>query len=189
MRELSLAQKAMLNGSICPYCKTSSTMINTVEGKQFGCEKCGAWMRSDPFGKPMGRLAKPDLLRSMDMVMTEINIFAYRTKRDVQDIYKSLSGELDIPIEHVSPYKMSLPSLLKVMRYAEKYSNNRIQIYDKTEVKKACPRHGAVVIGSSACHGCPEFLFHVVNSTTNTVVCDMDMSYGDYVERNNKFDR
>ena len=46
MRELSLAQKAMLNGSICPYCKNPSTMINTVEGKQVGCEKCGAWMRS-----------------------------------------------------------------------------------------------------------------------------------------------
>lgn len=72
MKELSLAQKAMLNGSVCPYCKIPSTMINTVEGKQVGCEKCGAWMRSDPFGKPMGRLAKPDLLRSMDMVMTEI---------------------------------------------------------------------------------------------------------------------
>lgn len=136
-------------------------------------------MRSDPFGKPMGRLAKPDLLRSMDMAMTEINIFAYRTKRDVQDIYKSLSGELDIPIEHVSPYKMSLPSLLNTMRYIEKYSDNHIRIYDRTMVKKACPRHGAVVIGSNACHGCPEFLFHVVNDTTDTVVCDMDMSYGD----------
>ena len=67
MKELSLAQKAMLNGSICPYYKTPSTIINTVEGKQVGCEKRGAWMRSDPFGKPMGRLAKPDLLRSMDM--------------------------------------------------------------------------------------------------------------------------
>ena len=179
MRELSLAQKAMLNGSVCPYCKAPSTMINTVEGKQVGCEKCGAWMRSDPFGKPMGRLAKPDLLRSMDMAMTEINIFAYRTKRDVQDIYKSLSGELDIQIEHVSPYKMSLPSLLNTMRYIKKYSDNHIRIYDRTMVKKACPRHGAVVIGSNACHGCPEFLFHVANNTTDTVVCDMDMSYGD----------
>lgn len=130
MRELSLAQKAMLNGSVCPYCKVPSTMINTVEGKQVGCEKCGAWMRPDPFGKPMGRLARPDLLRSMDMVMTEINIFAYRTKRDVQDIYKSLSGELDIPIEHISPYKMSLPSLLNTMRYIEKYSDNHIRIGD-----------------------------------------------------------
>lgn len=130
-------------------------------------------MRSDPFGKPMGRLAKPDLLRSMDMVMTEINIFAYRTKRDVQDIYKSLSGELDIPIEHVSPYKMSLPSLLNTMRYIEKYSDNHIRIYDRTMVKKDCPRHG-----------CPEFLFHVVNNTTDTVVCDMDMSYGDWIKEN-----
>lgn len=33
MKELSLAQKAMLNGSICPYCKNPSTMINTVEGE------------------------------------------------------------------------------------------------------------------------------------------------------------
>lgn len=114
------------------------------------------------------------------MVMTEINIFAYRTKRDVQDIYKSLSGELDIPIEHVSPYKMSLPSLLNTMRYIEKYGDNHIRIYDRTMVKKACPRHGAVAIGSNACHGCPEFLFHVVNDTTDTVVCDMDMSYGDH---------
>lgn len=190
MKELFLAQKAMLNGSVCPYCKIPSTMINTVEGKQVGCEKCRAWMRSDPFGKPMGRLAKPDLLRSMDMVMTEINIFAYRTKRDVQDIYKSLSGELDIPIEHVSPYKMSLPSLLNTMRYIEKYGDNHIRIYDRTMVKKACPRHGAVAIGSNACHGCPEFLFHVVNNTTDTVVCDMDMSYGDCIKkRNNKFGR
>ena len=54
MKELSLAQKAMLNGSICPYCKTPSTIINTVEGKQVGCEKCGAWMRSDPFGEADG---------------------------------------------------------------------------------------------------------------------------------------
>lgn len=53
MRELSLAQKAMLNGSVCPYCKAPSTMINTVEGKQVGCEKCGAWMRSDSTGKPV----------------------------------------------------------------------------------------------------------------------------------------
>ena len=84
-----------------------------------------------------------------------------------------------IPIEHVSPYKMSLPSLLDTMRYIEKYGDNHIRIYDRTMVKKACPRHGAVAIGSNACHGCPEFLFHVVNNTTDTVVCDMDMSYGD----------
>lgn len=81
MRELSLAQKAMLNGSVCPYCKAPSTMINTVEGKQVGCEKCGAWMRSDSTGKPVGRLAKPDLLRSMDMVMTEINVFLIKQDR------------------------------------------------------------------------------------------------------------
>ena len=30
MKELSLAQKAMLNGSVCPYCKIPSTIINTV---------------------------------------------------------------------------------------------------------------------------------------------------------------
>ena len=53
-------------------------------------------------------------------------------------------------------------------------------------VKKACPRHGAVVIGSNACHGCPEFLFHVTNNTTDTVVCDMDMSYGDCIKKRNK---
>lgn len=51
--------------------------------------------------------------------------------------------------------------------------------YLRIEQNGACPRHGAVVIGSNACHGCPEFLFHVVNDTTDTVVCDMDMSYGD----------
>ena len=33
MKELSLAQKAMLNGSVCPYCKIPSTIINTVGGK------------------------------------------------------------------------------------------------------------------------------------------------------------
>jgi hypothetical protein len=38
-----------------------------------------AWMRSDSTGKPVGRLAKPDLLRSMDMVMTEINVFLIKT--------------------------------------------------------------------------------------------------------------
>lgn len=113
MKELSLAQKAMLNGSVCPYCKNPSTMINTVEGKQVGCEKCGAWMRSDSTGKPVGRLAKPDLLRSMDMVMTEINVFLIKTGQDRHDLYKELSGELMIPEEHISPYKMSLPSLLK----------------------------------------------------------------------------
>lgn len=33
MRELSLAQKAMLNGSICPYCKNPSTIINYGRGE------------------------------------------------------------------------------------------------------------------------------------------------------------
>lgn len=179
MRELSLAQKAMLNGSVCPYCKAPSTMINTVEGKQVGCEKCGAWMRSDSTGKPVGRLAKPDLLRSMDMVMTEINVFLIKTGQDRHDLYKELSGELMIPEEHISPYKMSLSSLLKVMRHIKVYGKNHIQIHEGTTIGKACPRHGAVAIGSNACHGCPEFLFHVVNDTTDTVVCDMDMSYGD----------
>lgn len=74
---------------------------------------------------------------------------------------------------------MSLSSLLKVMRHIKVYGKNHIQIHEGTTIGKACPRHGAVAIGSNACHGCPEFLFHVVNDTTDTVVCDMDMSYGD----------
>lgn len=184
MRELSLAQKAMLNGSVCPYCKAPSTMINTVEGKQVGCEKCGAWMRSDSTGKPVGRLAKPDLLRSMDMVMTEINVFLIKTGHDRHDLYKELSGELMIPEEHISPYKMSLPSLLKIMRHIKVYGKNHIQIHEGTTIGKACPSHEAVAIGSNACHGCPRFLFHVVDNTNNTVVCDADMSYGDYVGEN-----
>ena len=98
-------------------------------------------------------------------------------EKDASEKFKLLLE--DIPIEHVSPYKMSLPSLLNTMRYIEKYGDNHIRIYDRTMVKKACPRHGAVAIGSNACHGCPEFLFNVVNDTTDTVVCDMDMSYGD----------
>lgn len=179
MKELSLAQKAMLNGSVCPYCKNPSTMINTVEGKQVGCEKCGAWMRSDSTGKPVGRLAKPDLLRSMDMVMTEINVFLIKTGQDRHDLYKELSGELMIPEEHISPYKMSLPSLLKIMRHIKTYSDNRIQIYDGGRGNN-CPRHKAIAIGGNACHGCPEHLFHVVDKVTDLVVCDADMSYGDY---------
>jgi len=179
MRELSLAQKAMLNGFVCPYCKVPSTMINTVEGKQVGCEKCGAWMRSDSMGNPIGRLAKPGLLKAMDMVRIEIDAFLKRTGQDKLDFCKELSGELGIPQEYISPYKMSLSSLLKVMRHIKVYGKNHIQIHEGTTIGKACPRHGAVAIGSNACHGCPEFLFHVVNDTTDTVVCDMDMSYGD----------
>lgn len=178
MRELSLAQKAMLNGFVCPYCKNPSTMINTVEGKQVGCEKCGAWMRSDSMGNPIGRLAKPGLLKAMDMVGIEIDAFLKRTGQDKLDFCKELSGELGIPQEYISPYKMSLPSLLKVMRHIKTYSDNRIQIYDGGRGNN-CPRHKTIAIGGSACHGCPEHLFHVVDKVTNLVVCDADMSYGD----------
>lgn len=184
MKELSLAQKAMLNGSICSYCKNPSTMINTVEGKQVGCEKCGAWMRSDSMGKPVGRLAKPELLRAMDITAIEIDRFLKESSYERKNFYKELSSELGIPEEHVSPYKMSLLSLLNVMRHIKVYGKNHIQIHEGTTIGKACYRHGAVAIGSNACHGCPEFLFHVVDNTTNTVVCDTDMSYGDYVGEN-----
>lgn len=84
-----------------------------------------------------------------------------------------------IPEEHISPYKMSLPSLLKVMRHIKAYSDNRIQIYDGGRGNN-CPRHNTIAIGGSACHGCPEHLFHVVDKVTDLVVCDADMSYGDY---------
>lgn len=59
-----------------PVLQGPSTMINTVEGKQVGCEKCGAWMRSDSTGKPVGRLAKPDLLRSKvtDLVVCDADM-------------------------------------------------------------------------------------------------------------------
>lgn len=89
MKELSLAQKAMLNGSICPYCKNPSTMINTVEGKQVGCEKCGAWMRSDSMGKPVGRLAKPELLRAMDITAIEIDRFLKESSYERKTFTKS----------------------------------------------------------------------------------------------------
>lgn len=178
MRELSLAQKAMLNGLICPYCKNPSIMINTVEGKQVGCDKCGAWMRSDSMGNPIGRLAKPGLLKTMDMVGIEIDEFLRRTGQDKLDFRKELSGELGIPQEYISPYKMSLTSLLKVMRHIKAYSESHVRIHDRDEAGRPCPRHAGVAIGSGACHGCPEHLFHVVDNLTDTVVCDMDMRYG-----------
>ena len=111
--------------------------------------------------------------------MTEINVFLIKTGQDRHDLYKELSGELMIPEEHISPYKMSLPSLLKIMRHIKAYSDNRIQIYDGGRGNN-CPRHKAIAIGGSACHGCPEHLFHVVDKVTDLVVCDADMSYGDY---------
>lgn len=135
-------------------------------------------------GKPVGRLAKPELLRAMDITAIEIDRFLKESSYERKDFYKELSSELGIPEEHVSPYKMSLLSLLNVMRHIKVYGENHIRIHEDAMISKACHSHGAVSIGSNACHGCPEFLFHVVDNTTNTVVCDTDMSYGDYIGGN-----
>lgn len=171
MRELSLQQKAMLNGSICPYCKE----ISKTDGIYQVCPGCGAKSRIGDDGKPLGRLADPGLLRAMDMVETEIVALVNRTGMSRDIINNDLSGIMEIPIRYISPYNMSMPSLIKMMRYIKDMDNNGITIWENEHMGGTCSRHPGISIGSSGCRGCPEHLFH----TDNIVVCDKDMSYGD----------
>lgn len=170
MRELSLLQKAMLNGSVCPYCKE----VSKTEGTYQICPGCGAKSKIGTDGKPLGRLADSCLLRAMDMVETEIVALMNRTGMSRNVINNDLSVAMDIPIKFISPYRMSMPSLIRIIRYIEDMDDNGITIWEDGHMGGSCPRHPGISIGSSGCGGCPEHLFH----TDNIVVCDKDMSYG-----------
>ncbi len=111
MKELTIEQKAIPNGSVCPKCKGPSKEIDTAMGRLIGCERCGNVTRITPDGKAAGKLVPMETLRMMDNVAAEIN--GYLSGAEKRRFMMSVGEDMLIPFEHLTPYRMSMIKIIK----------------------------------------------------------------------------
>lgn len=183
--ELSEKQKNILEGKICPYCGKETQLVNADElyhQKGFGmvmmCRPCNAYVgihTSGPnAGKAKGRLAGPALRSLKVRVHAELDRL-WNTPEERSDMYKALSEYLNLPPEYTHIGMFGEKTMGKVFSFCmenKQRSGSNIVWHkpgDKCEIK-----NGAIMIGTSACRGCPAYL----HNDGVYVWCDQDISYG-----------
>lgn len=184
--QLTEKQKKIYEGLICPYCGSETELADAdkiYKTKGLGmvrlCRSCFAWVgvhTSGPNkGVSKGRLANSSL-RGLKVKMHAEFDRLHNNQEERAEAYRKLSEFMGLPPEYTHIEMLSEKSAGKLFDFCiENKNKTGSNILKKKSGCKCEARSNRIEIGSSACHGCPEFLFH---SQDGGVYCDKDMSYG-----------
>ena len=183
---LTEKQNKIYEGLICPYCGRETELADAdkiYKTKGLGmvrlCRSCFAWVgvyTSGPNkGVAKGRLANASL-RGLKVKMHAEFDRLHNNQEERAEVYRTLSGFMGLPLEYTHIGMFSEKSAGKLFDFCiENKNKTGSNILKKKSGCKCEARNNRIEVGSSACHGCPEFLFH---SQNGDVYCDKDMSYG-----------
>jgi hypothetical protein len=128
---LSEEQIQIIQGKICPYCKSPSALINSIEvyGKDFGlmyiCKPCEAYVGCHKGTEnALGRLANPDLRKWKIEAHKYFDMLWKKEFMTRTEAYKWLSEWLEIPAEYTHIGMFDIKTLKKVIEYSKQRMND-----------------------------------------------------------------
>ena len=155
--KLSDNQIKMLEGFMCPYCKTDSKVVIENGVRKMACPKCGAYRLDYEDGSFLGRLASEALWKIRGGIDLEIRRLSVKTGKNVKEIWREIAVYAHIPEEYCSSEYIGEKSVPDIMGFLQMKLGDTGLRHVKTD---RCPHHlTAIRPESSACRGCPHFLF------------------------------
>lgn len=155
--KLSDNQIKMLEGFMCPYCKIDSKVVIENGVRKMACPKCGAYRLDHEDGSCLGRLANEALWKIRGGIDLEVKRLSIKTGKDIKEIWREIAVYAHIPEEYCECKYIGEKSVSDIMGFLQMKLGDTGLRHVRTD---RCPHHlTAIRPESSACRGCPHFLF------------------------------